>query len=824
MIALGRTAAVVAVVSCVGLAGPDPAREGVKHLAKEDEKLLQSLLRDFLFDPRGTERVQVMVEGLGGRFGSDKQEPREGWLVKRKGGDQVFFTDGESMPAPPKDRISKVDFLAKCRKLYAGKPPAGGGAVFGLLLDRRPSGEWGEEPTLVFAAWLYRLGNKELAAQVLAHAPADRVADAALLRTWLAQSALNRMIAAFASYQDQLALAHGQRLLRLYPLEALELPQASALVSDLHRRKQQGTLCKKASRELPEGFSRWNKKKQLAFLLESLHDTEDYLPGLRGTNRLQSSPRVAALIKIGEPAVPAVLDMLEKDPGMTRCAQGPSKWASLATVQPVREAALAVLSEILGVRQLDPYDLEAEDLWGSPQDLAKAAVAARAYWKAFGPLTFEERMMRVLADPGSSFPALREAAANLAGKIGPDDTIWPILVKDHKPRPAILKFNNPTAAQAIIAAMDRDLAHDDAQPQTDHNRAYHEPHYFSALIRLGDRRIAPELARRAADENNALMRLRWAYASHRLGNSTALRTFADDFAASKVVLSSDDEGAPSRWQLEHTVEYLAAVKLPEADRALFRLAEKNHRYHAAAVRGLIDRQVVYDSPGSFLDHPCCVPILRELLDDTTLTKTSLKISENENGLIRRNFGGGVGWTRMPAILADPKQRKAATDLRRCDLAGQMAGLIAGLPEYHPLLKDAETRLAAMRKALDRFPGEYRTLTPTEKVIIAGNTYEVRFAPKVLSLGRPATAGDVKAGKAIFHLDGRGKLAAVELPARGTFKRHANDKDTRCGLLVQAEVRPNGEIVYGVIERHAVGTRSASEFADVTPLWNIRSGN
>jgi hypothetical protein len=128
----------------------------------------------------------------------------------------------------------------------------------------------------------------------------------------------------------------------------------------------------------------------------------------------------------------------------------------------------------------------------------------------------------------------------------------------------------------------------------------------------------------------------------------------------------------------------------------------------------------------------------------------------------------------------------------------------------------------MKKALDRFPGNHRTLTSTEKMILAGNTYEVWFCPAIMPLGRPATADDVTAGKAIFHLGGGGKLAALELPARGTFKRTAKDKGTPYGLVVQAEVRPDGEILYGVIERHAVGAVPAGKFADLTPLKNIKT--
>jgi hypothetical protein len=82
---------------------------------------------------------------------------------------------------------------------------------------------------------------------------------------------------------------------------------------------------------------------------------------------------------------------------------------------------------------------------------------------------------------------------------------------------------------------------------------------------------------------------------------------------------------------------------------------------------------------------------------------------------------------------------------------------------------------------------------------------------------------VAAGKAIFHLAGKGKLADVELPARGTFKLPARDKTVRQCLIVQAETRPDGSTQYGISERHAVRRAPASAFADVVPLRKLKTG-
>jgi hypothetical protein len=156
------------------------------------------------------------------------------------------------------------------------------------------------------------------------------------------------------------------------------------------------------------------------------------------------------------------------------------------------------------------------------------------------------------------------------------------------------------------------------------------------------------------------------------------------------------------------------------------------------------------------------------------------------------------------------------------MAGEMTMLCAGLPAFHPLLKDAEERRAAIKKVLDQFRGRWRVLTDAERRAVAGNTSEVRFGPDLRPLGRPATAEDVKGGRAVFHLDGKGKLAEVGIPARGKYKRAARADGPRSTLIVQAEVGPGGEVVYGVIERHAIRAVPARAFAEVIPLKFVKA--
>ena len=105
--------------------------------------------------------------------------------------------------------------------------------------------------------------------------------------------------------------------------------------------------------------------------------------------------------------------------------------------------------------------------------------------------------MQVLKDPESTQEALREAAYNLA-HLGDKRVIATTVFSSHTEEeseeinPAIEKYKDPTTAEAILAAMDRDLAiHDEDKDDElyDYRRDNIEDEYIFALIYLGDKGI-----------------------------------------------------------------------------------------------------------------------------------------------------------------------------------------------------------------------------------------------------------------------------------------------------------------------------------------------
>jgi hypothetical protein len=798
----------VALLLAVAVRG-EPAQES--PLAAEDRRLLEGLLADFLFDPRGAERVSVKFDLDGGR-----SKKREGWLVAGKDGKpgRVFFTDGESIPAPPEKDIAKVDFVAGCRawlnEAGAAGTPESPRAHREQVLEQ--VGGANEMSDLVLAAWLHRLGHDDLAARVLTLAR-EANDSAEELRGRLASAANQSMVSAYREGAFDEALEHGRRLLRLYPKEAEKSTQARAVVAEVRRRQKSGRAGRQPPK-LPDGFQTWKADQKLAYLLDNLDEVckqESALAAIVGD---------PALIALAEPAVPKLIDMVEGDERLTRSVD----WVE--HVVSVRETALATVLEILDVAYLDPTAAEQENAAHNKEAARRTAARLRAYWKKYGGMPYDERMMKVLTDPQANVGALHEAARNL---VWPDDgRIFGLhstmTFQSGRPRgiPAVDKFRRPSAAEAILAAMDRHLADDEAQPpekRDEDRRCKLEDGYLDLLADLGDARILPALRQRCRLAPTPRLRRKWASVCRKLGDAGPLKAFARDFQAGNVLLpihkieKVDEWERPAARELKCIMEDLACARMPEADRALLALTHADHPAHALAVRLVLE-----GAPR--LAHPCRLCFLRQALDDATPTGWVYQIEDGHVYGHRESLRiSSTSGCKVPAILADPaKRRDKAAECGGDAAAAQLSASVLGMPEYHVLLRDADRRRQAIKvkETCDRFRESFRLLRLEERQALDCE-WEIAFMPDMPPLGRPATEFDVRAGKAIFHLDGKGQLADLKLPAAGTLKSGDKKEGEKRVLIVQAEVGPDGEVLYGIIGKGQIRMAREKEMAAVAPL-------
>src|SRR5260221_12935216 len=145
-------------------------------------------------------------------------------------------------------------------------------------------------------------------------------------------------------------------------------------------------------------------------------------------------------------------------------------------------------------------------------------------------------------------------------------------------------------------------------------------------------------------------------------------------------------------------------------------------------------------------------------------------------------------------------------------------LVVGLPFHHCLLKNADRNLARFRNGFDKLQARCRKIQPLERKLFDPWGYNsLILMPNFPTLNRPATADDLKAGRAVFHLDGKGKFVDIKLPLIGELETKGKEKQGERVLIVQAETNADGEVVYGVIARYSVRAMPASAFARVEAM-------
>lgn len=807
----------VALLLSTGLPGRAMATDKAPMLTAEDKKLLEDLMKDFLFDPKGAERVVVKTIGHG-LFGNDYERNREGWLLTGRNGEPgfIYFTDGDSIVAPTENDIKKVDFVVACKARYA--PPAKKDDQGTQDAARGAR----DEEHLTLAAWLYRFAEEGLAAKALSEAQEGKNDPRQSLRDGLALSAFYAMVDAYRDRADAEALTHGKRLLRLYPEESkgLESTSPEQIIESLKQRQKKNTFGKKPPDQWPNGFVVWDIKRKSAYLLDSLDEVDVHQMSYPGSVVLGTDRRVKELIRLGDSIVPDLIAALEMDDRLTR-AVPIAHWRDRSrTVLTVRDAVEAALFGILKIRDFDTTaddDAGRDDEWSTPKN---RAARARTYWKTYGPLTFDDRMMKILTEPKTSSRAKREAIANL---VRPENPYFPDpSYQTFKPaqfeklNPVVAKYSDPTLAEAIVANLDTEVRSLSADGPNSSGGGIEQAHLIM-LVELGDTRIAKVVAARAALASQPHLRRIWSEAAHYLGEKAAFRSFIQDFRLGK--LGRFDDGQGIRELLE-TLSTVIRVQSPEANDALVALAEPNHPLAKTVTQHLLNNEPFSFSFFGFdrdqlFGHAYCLSILRRVLDDTSPTGATITIKED----YVRSVGPKSSRMRsLPHYLAGVHDLRKGAEERTCDFAAEkLLDLMVGLPIYHPLFKDADKRLDRLKAEFDRFAGNYRAASGSEMELLKLYRSHTVFLPDIRPLNRPATAADVKAGKAIFHINGNGKPARLELPAVAELKAEKNkDEPTRL-LILQAEVGPDGETTYGIVTAGAIRTATVRELTNIKSL-------
>ena len=176
-----------------------------------------------------------------------------------------------------------------------------------------------------------------------------------------------------------------------------------------------------------------------------------------------------------------------------------------------------------------------------------------------------------------------------------------------------------------------------------------------------------------------------------------------------------------------------------------------------------------------------------------------------------------GESDLPARLIDPAVRKEAADARVCDeVAQSLSSLLVGAPDVHPLYKDADARLGAFRAFVDRHASRLRRLPYQWGRSLDLSPWDPAFYPDLLLPRRPATPGDVAAGRAVFALPPPGgKPDDRPLPMTALLK--VTGQPAEPVLILQSERDVDGKLHYGVLALHELRGATESEVSNVKPM-------
>jgi hypothetical protein len=745
-----------------------------------------TLFQQGLADPRGCEYRAIDVTLSDSVSGYPLLEKRRGWVLPGGSEGQRFAILWDGLVYPIAAAGEPVELKAEVRASLArvqGLQQGGGAASREDITSFQVVEPLG-------ACLLLRLGEAELARRVWQAATRNQGAPEAagdpylqIAGDWL-WALFDRAVGAHMSGHDALALLSARALTRLQPMVEAEAvrrglprpqPEAGAgggdkvpyfdflgqlpdLLADQERRAREP----QRESALLKGIGRFpTRQERIAALIDDLKDVAERQMGEPGGVAFENSAVVTALIRQGDAAVEPLLDCLEKDPRLTRSVHYRRSFHRSRHILGVQEPAYTALAGILRTHFFGVIatgdDLTTHGLEGRRQ----VAAAMRAYWNRSRGLPLAERWYRALLDDQAGPKQWLQAADNL---------VQPV---DEERLPSAESYGWWRALPGPRAAPPR-LAGEAL-------RASHSP----SVAELLARRIA-SLARPWAGSDNLDARVRMA-------GEMALDLADWDPKAAVPVLQAQmrrclatlieytREKDTGIGDLARLVAQLAVTRARAKDRTgleeyarWVRTAPPNRL--AWGMRGVLEPLWRYP------DDPAMVQLAAALfgsprspwLWDRARAQPAAWYPDD---LLQSALLGVPGFRRHAlANLADRAPADPASTaplvppaahgerIRRCDVYAYQLSLLDGTPLFEMSWPRArrDAAIAALAAFLRRYGDRFRhtDLNPAPWEV----PHEVGTRMSFPRLERPATAAEVRQGRAIFSLEGQGPVRRVKLPA------------------------------------------------------------
>lgn len=796
-------------------------------LTDEDKALFEKLFREGLFDPKEAVWTKLTVKREFNR--QDFSYSRQQW---RKG-KRYYLCNGTSYEDSTLNDAIAADITELAKERLAKI------TTDGISSSMRYAGGIPNPPNLAIAAWCYRAGKDQVAAELLqqlrhqlstvrvGNEPTDVYGKFHWDLEWISYAG---MVHAFQDHQDALALSHGEQLEKHFTHGLQRFPQAKDVIADLRRRQKEGTFGKPAADKLPEEYAKYSVEEKIKFLIKDFQEIDEHQMMQPGGVALSNNFRVREMAKLGEAALPALFDCIEKDQRMVRVV---SYWRDFHPTREVHYVAEAAWDAVYMILKTIPASHQGIDYQSPPLQRYRAmGAAAKKYWEAHRSKSPEQRHYETLCDLKNNSMVRSSAVVSLVTEEQHPswfnheaELYWP------KP-PASMKasldvFKNPTVAEALWFSLDHDTRPREPNSKKgvteNQNHSYRyelneiqrsinraENHFLAGLVALGDRRAMPEMLKRVQDKKNPFrLRLKLAQALHLFGDPNPLAGLAQQIAAGEEpkggfpMPPSNEHWDISTLEATLFIRTLTQAELPETDAALMAIArKKNHPLHEYFAIRLRPYARDTGRASNYYSHPYCMVFYREWLKDTSPSGTVYQIStsqrnkvEEENLSIRTgdmNIGTGVH-----GIIKERAMRLDSVESRVCDdTMLHLSRMIIGMPEYHPLRKDAQALFDRNMEWLNTHVLRRKNLY--EAYLMGSNSSDQTLIPDLKPLRKPATLEDVHEGRAAFSLTEPSELLDLKLPAWVVLKKDVQGTYIRRrGLIVQAETA-SGKKHYGVL--------------------------
>ena len=849
-----------------------------------------SLFEQGVADPRGCEYRRVEI-------GNGEVENTRGFVLPERAdapGRFVVGWDGLVYPAvsvgAPADLDRDVKDLAAHVK--QSRPPedsnwSGSNVRWGFPAEGQNyhGTAGGDDGSPIKICLLLRLGRADLAEAPSGAGTAWKPGSSArdltdykmsyltLADAWAA-AAFERLIGAHAMGDDVIALDIARRLTRFrdlataradalgFPLEEpkyrhaagpptrfLFLTQLDQLLRDHERRAAmpaRGPIPKKGG----------DPSARIAALIRDLDQIAAHQQVSWGHADPRNSPLVDDLVTIGDPAVPALLEVLESDDRLTRSISGGRGGSIERYVHPVREVAVPALTRILHTQH---FENPRSCAWNSVDPAARRALAG------FDSPGLGKDPVRSAGSSGW-YRTLHDDSAGPARWLEAAEWIvLPVVQKGERfPKPGTrpfqgepLRAGRDPSVTALMLRRAGPLEPTPDPPDGRWDRGFGEACKMAKIVATWDEQASlpmlQDLSKKCrersdrwvaqanpqnADQNLAASLARFTQVRVRLGDGEALDEYAGwlrtttpkmleygTFLALQPLLAQPDHpalAAAAQWLFNDPKSPWVPL-LPEA---------RGERTPAF--------QNLFASPLLVLAS-FRAGVLAGLADKTPLG-TVKKIGE---GFIEHKIKNLPTMSSGSSyFFLDGIPTGVEFPFRTCDYLASLLSNLEGCPKCDLFWPEArrDEAVAACVATLKRFGGRWSPDFGPHEAELQNPQTHLRFP----TLEKPATREDVAAARAIFSLEGEGEARLARMPAfpqpahwvtlkdrpveqteyPGGITRVAYETD---GTVWQAEEVRKGdrwERFYGFVGHHVIARAPASEIEFGTQFglgWNLKGG-